>query len=104
MVSILRVFPNHLVSNAFKIIIGCRYITNIQKFDSIMKSHQEMRQFKNTKINLGKFKNALFDFIIFQIFDNLSYSHTTLLASILVIHFEISQKHFSIFSKRFFKE
>ena len=60
MVSILRVFPNHLlVSNTFKILMGCRYITKIPKFDSLLKSHEDMRQYKKKTINLGRFNHAL---------------------------------------------
>jgi len=57
MVSILRNFPNHLVSNTFKLLMGCRYITKIKKFDSLLNSHEGVRQRVKKTINLGKFQS-----------------------------------------------
>ena len=59
MVSILRVFPNHLVSNTFKLLMGCRYITKIQNFDSLLDKHKDLRQNIKKTVNLGKFNHAL---------------------------------------------
>jgi hypothetical protein len=59
MVSILRVFPNHLVSNTFKLLMGCRYITKTPQFDSLLDRHKGLRQNIKKTVNLGKFNHAL---------------------------------------------
>jgi hypothetical protein len=57
MLPILRLFPRHLVLNALKPQVGCRYISKIRvRTPHFLKAHEEICQQLKGKTNFGKFK------------------------------------------------
>ena len=57
MLSILRLFPNHLVLKTFKPQLGCRYLSKIRPQASIyLKIHEKNCQDLKKITNFGKLK------------------------------------------------
>jgi hypothetical protein len=68
MLSILRLFPNHLVLRTFKPLEGCRYLSKCRPQASIyLKIHEKNCQDVKRITNFGKFKKIKCNFRLEQV-------------------------------------